>query len=47
MSQRKKQSPKRRAPQKVTERFEDCTVTVQGNNVWMSGRLADEIAEDA
>ena len=30
-----------------SETFEDCPVTVQGDKVWMSGRLADELAEAA
>ena len=30
-----------------TDTFEDCPVTVQGNKVWMSGPLADELAEAA
>jgi hypothetical protein len=38
---------KRPAHTKHTETFEDCTVTVQGNKVWMSGPLADELAEVA
>ena len=51
MTKRKQRSPKpgrkRRAPKKVTEVFERCTITVQGNKVWMSGPLADELAEAA
>ena len=44
----KRKSPARArkhpAHTKQTETFEDCTVTVQGNKVWMSGSLADELA---
>ena len=38
---------KRRTPKKVTEVFEDCTITIQGDLIWMSGPLADEIAKTA
>ena len=51
MNEHKGKSPrsarKRRAPKKATEVFEDCTITVQGDKVWMSGPLADELAETA
>lgn len=42
-----KPSRKRRAPKKVTEVFEDCTIAIQGDLIWMSGPLADEIAKAA
>ena len=35
---------KRPAHAKHTATFEDCTVTVRGNKVWMIGALADEFA---
>jgi hypothetical protein len=38
---------KRRAPKKVTEVFEDCTITIQGDKIWISGPLADKVAEAA
>ena len=42
-----KSAKPRRAPKKVTEVFEDCTITIQGDLIWMSGPLADEIAKTA
>ncbi len=38
---------KRRAPKKVTEVFEDCTITIQGDKCWIHGPLADQVAEVA
>ena len=51
MNERKNKSArrirKRPAHTKHRETFEDCTVPVQGDKVWMSGPLADELAEVA
>src|SRR5256885_2385052 len=38
---------RRFSPKVTQETFEDCAVTVKGNKAWMSGPLADELAEVA
>lgn len=51
MRKRQEKSPglvgKRGMAESVTEVFDDCTITVRGDEVWMSGRLAERLAEVA